>query len=340
MHLMGLEGPWDDLPEAQRILAQLPLRYGGFGLRSQTEVAVYAQDCVGENTHRTVSAQKALHQSKLLSTLLTEPELTLVRAHKASGANRILTDPTPDIPDAAFRMYAAQRLGAPIVPMGTPCPCGALATNAHINTCPTAQRVPHQRRHDRLTGVVCEWATSLGYTTRTETRADPGRKRFDAELVSGSAHYATDVTVRYPVGGRGHRADDAMKEKQRQYTQQTTGTGITFTPLVLESIITEDVPWVGYGEVAVSHTEESFNGRQVGTVREKATGMCASRYCRKLLCPAASWCTYSGLSSLVRDHSCAGGLVQSSQTFDVLIDGLYLEVILPYEVFRQGLLAP
>eukprot|EP00796_Vickermania_ingenoplastis_P004799 gene4799-3441_t len=90
-------------------------------------------------------------------------------------------------------------------------------------------------------------AALLGYTARTETRADPGRKRFDAELVSGSAHYATDVTVRYPVGGRGHRADDAMKEKQRQYQQQTTGTGITFTPLVLEStggIHLDSLKWI------------------------------------------------------------------------------------------------
>lgn len=229
------------LPETAQLLAALPTRHGGLGLRLTSDLAAFASACVGQ-----VGAQKqhtdAVDTTKLarLNDLLSEPvESAMVRAHRSSGANRVLHDPQINLTDQAFRMYLRQRLLLPLAAPGAICVCGKEATNAHINTCPKMATPAHITRHDAIVQCIATWAQQLGFSVHTEPRADRvGKERLDVEIVTPSAVFATDVTVTYP--GRLDRSSRkplsaAYAAKVARWQPWARTANITYAPLAMES---------------------------------------------------------------------------------------------------------
>nr|AAA75435.2 unknown [Crithidia fasciculata] len=195
-HLMGQV----EITPRARLLAQLPIREGGLGLRRSSEIAKFAQADVGQGeahqAHTKALDEGIKHQ---LQPLLSESEVQILKSNAGMGAGRVLTDSSLRIPDVAATIALRERLLLRVLPEGMQCVCGGDATNYHVHTCSNIPTKPRTRRHDGVVDELVALARKMGYEPSKEPRADvTSRARPDLYITGSLKPAATDVTITYP----------------------------------------------------------------------------------------------------------------------------------------------
>ena len=225
------------------VIARLPIRLGGLGLRMMTTAARFGKACCGvKNEQKRLLAEhdKAVHTALLLT--LSGTEQCVSAASTAPMASRLLTDASLVIPDAAFKQYCQARCMMRVTPANTLCTCGAQATNDHVMCCSRLGGNPKIRRHDNILDALQYGLQSIGFECRREPQGvlhNNGRPDLLVATESGNA--GTDVTVTHPVQYHTSRvavleaATAAAARKNAQWTAWATTTGTAFAPMVFET---------------------------------------------------------------------------------------------------------
>ncbi|EPY33012.1 SLACS reverse transcriptase [Angomonas deanei] len=266
-HLVGHQ-----LDERAMAIAQLPIRGGGLGIRSQEVLSKYAYDCVGKKGKQkeaTTAYEKEL--SANLYATLDQNEKHILVSNCHPGANRLLVDgeATVGLSDEAFETMLKQRLLLPVISdPSLMCRCGATATNQHLNTCTQMENGPRTVRHDRVKYAIASWAQQLGFRVEVESKADPHTKqRLDLVIHTAGGVYATDVSVTYPAkvsenNKFGQALQVRFSHKMSSYATWAMKTGGSYTPFILEStgkIHQESMRWIR--EVACKQTTAPFSSQ-------------------------------------------------------------------------------
>ena len=278
------------LDELATIIAQLPGNMGGFGLRSQTEISEYAHECVfadkGEQHRQTQEADKLRQSSLFLS--LSGLEKAIVTAGSAPGAARPLTDPTLDLSDRAWLIYARQRLLIPVLPHGSKCVCGSLATNDHVNVCP---RIVKLWRHDEVVQEIDVGLRAVGKTTHVEPLAAPGSSKARPDL--RCEDNVIDAMITYPgKAALAHRAPSVLaaaqlagNHKKTKWGKWATARALNFAPFVVEStggFLEDSRRWLrtALGDsdtpITISSTFNFITGRVLRATLHGAVGLFAA----------------------------------------------------------------
>lgn len=228
------------LDETALLIAKLPMVMGGFGLRSQIEIAKFASASVGRKTAQREQTRVVDQKvGETLFPLLSEPCLALLKANAAPGATRALVDPSVRLADFAFDVLARQRLMLRVLRPGVCCACGADASNQHVNVCSSLPGGPRILRHNRVVMAIDAWAKQLGLSVVTEPRVGTAsRERLDLTIATAAENFATDVVITYPGRARFEVQNPLQQshgEKKRKWANWARESGAVFAPVSLES---------------------------------------------------------------------------------------------------------
>ena len=213
-----------------------------------SELAPAARDAVSKPRGAQKMATKAADAKAHAELLdrLSPADQRVLRGFGGPQATRCLTDPAVRMSIPTARTALRLRLMLAVLPPGSYCICGELATNHHVFTCPAIPGGAAIRRHNAILTAMMDALDGAGVHFQHEPRsAAPGqRTRLDLEFMTAAGGtMGIDVSVAYPATDKAAihasnpdaAADARAREKTAKYQTTAQNRGIAFSPAVWET---------------------------------------------------------------------------------------------------------